>query len=398
MFFANYASKVSLLVRAPSLAQSMSHYLIEQLATKANIEVCTRCRIVGVQGERRLEAIVIEHRDSGTQETQPASAVFVFIGADAQTAWLPPALIRDEDGYVCTGRDVMDLVARKQGDVAARARSLPARDQCSRDLRGGRRAPRLGQARGVGRGRGQHGHRLRPSIPRDYAAEVRRAPSAALTRRAPSEASTSPRRALAGLDRAVQVALRLDRRVLAGEEHVALALAFDPVERRVLARLDQRIGAERPRVAVPRVADHAAVPQRGRLRRDARELRAATSRLLSSSGRRPAATAAAPPEKKLRTPAVPGCARVTSHVVWNAPRSRYSPLQLRTQPEAVGELQLQLGVAAHAELVDRAPLARAEKPACRSVDAAQQRERQREDHAIGDLLAFGAVAQHEYER
>jgi thioredoxin reductase (NADPH) len=115
MFFANYASKVSLLVRAPSLAQSMSHYLIEQLATKANVEVCTRCRIVGVQGERRLEAIAIEHRDSGTQETRPASAVFVFIGADAQTAWLPPALIRDEDGYVCTGRDVMDLVARKQG-------------------------------------------------------------------------------------------------------------------------------------------------------------------------------------------------------------------------------------------------------------------------------------------
>ena len=115
MFFANYASQVSLLVRGASLARSMSHYLIAQLATKANIEVCTGCRIVGVTGERRLEAVTIEHRDSGRQETRPTSAVFVFIGADAKTAWLPPGLIRDEDGYVCTGRDVMDLVARQQG-------------------------------------------------------------------------------------------------------------------------------------------------------------------------------------------------------------------------------------------------------------------------------------------
>ncbi len=43
----------------------MSHYLIQQLATKSNIEVRTRCRIVRVEGERRLEAIVVEHRDTG---------------------------------------------------------------------------------------------------------------------------------------------------------------------------------------------------------------------------------------------------------------------------------------------------------------------------------------------
>lgn len=115
MFFANYASQVSLLVRGPSLAQSMSHYLIEQIAGKSNVEVCTGCRIVGVEGERQLAAITIEHRGQGTLETRDASAVFVFIGADAQTSWLPPGLIRDEDGYLCTGRDVMDLVAQAQG-------------------------------------------------------------------------------------------------------------------------------------------------------------------------------------------------------------------------------------------------------------------------------------------
>lgn len=112
MYFANYARRVSLLVRGASLASSMSHYLIEQLASKGNIEVCTRCRIVRVEGELRLEAIHIEHRDSGETERKETPAVFVFIGADAQTDWLPPALIRDEQGFVCTGRDVLDLVAR----------------------------------------------------------------------------------------------------------------------------------------------------------------------------------------------------------------------------------------------------------------------------------------------
>ena len=67
-----------------------------------------------VQGEHRLEAIVVEHEDTGELVTEPTSAVFVFIGADAKTDWLPDTLIRDELGYVCTGRDVMDLVAQKQ--------------------------------------------------------------------------------------------------------------------------------------------------------------------------------------------------------------------------------------------------------------------------------------------
>jgi len=106
---------VSLLVRGASLASSMSHYLIEQLASKGNIEVCTRCRIVGVEGELRLEAIHIEHRDRGETERAETSAVFVFIGADAQTDWLPTALVRDEVGFVCTGRDVLDLVAHDAG-------------------------------------------------------------------------------------------------------------------------------------------------------------------------------------------------------------------------------------------------------------------------------------------
>lgn len=114
MFFSNYAAKVSLLVRGPSLAASMSYYLIEQLASKANIEICTRCRLLRVEGETRLEALHIENRETGEVVRKPTSAVFVFIGADTQTDWLPKGLLCDEKGYLCTGRDVLDLVAQKR--------------------------------------------------------------------------------------------------------------------------------------------------------------------------------------------------------------------------------------------------------------------------------------------
>ncbi|MEO8751470.1 MAG: FAD-dependent oxidoreductase [Casimicrobiaceae bacterium] len=116
MFFASYARRVTLLVRGPSLAASMSHYLIQQLATQGNIEVRTHCRIIRVEGEHHLESIVIEYRDTGELITEPAKAVFAFIGADARTEWLPAPLIRDDQGFVCTGRDVMDLVAQRQGN------------------------------------------------------------------------------------------------------------------------------------------------------------------------------------------------------------------------------------------------------------------------------------------
>lgn len=64
---------------------------------------------------RRLEAIVAESRDTRERRREPADALFVLIGADAETSWLPGQIICDERGYVCTGRDVIDLVTRDCG-------------------------------------------------------------------------------------------------------------------------------------------------------------------------------------------------------------------------------------------------------------------------------------------
>jgi thioredoxin reductase (NADPH) len=106
MFFANYAAEVTLLVRGPALASSMSAYLITQLATRRNITVSTETELVGVAGEHRLEVITVRHTGAETTETLPADGVFIFIGATVKTDWLPQGIACDAQGYLYSGADV----------------------------------------------------------------------------------------------------------------------------------------------------------------------------------------------------------------------------------------------------------------------------------------------------
>jgi len=107
IFFSNHARSVTLLVRGESLAASMSHYLIEQIATKANIRVETRSEVVAVHGDEQLEAIEVIDRRTGTTSRRDARVLFVLIGAEAATDWLPSEISRDKHGFVLTGTDAM---------------------------------------------------------------------------------------------------------------------------------------------------------------------------------------------------------------------------------------------------------------------------------------------------
>jgi thioredoxin reductase (NADPH) len=108
LFFSNHARSVTVLVRGESLEASMSHYLIEQIATKANILVETRAEVVAVHGDEQLEAIEVIDRRAGTASRRDTRALFVLIGAEAATDWLPPEIARDDHGFVLTGSDAMD--------------------------------------------------------------------------------------------------------------------------------------------------------------------------------------------------------------------------------------------------------------------------------------------------
>jgi thioredoxin reductase (NADPH) len=109
MFFSDYARSVTILIRGESLDASMSRYLIDELARKPNVHVRTGGEITAFSGSLRLEQVTIRNRADGSFDDVPVDGVFIFIGADANTDWLGDQIVRDERGYVCTGRDVVDL-------------------------------------------------------------------------------------------------------------------------------------------------------------------------------------------------------------------------------------------------------------------------------------------------
>src|SRR5215213_3147731 len=106
MFFSTHARSVTILCRGDSLEKSMSRYLIDQLAARANIHTRFGAEVAAVHGDVSLEAIDV--RDRATAETTrlESGGLFIFIGADAQTAWLPPDIALDPHGYVLTGSDM----------------------------------------------------------------------------------------------------------------------------------------------------------------------------------------------------------------------------------------------------------------------------------------------------
>jgi thioredoxin reductase (NADPH) len=105
--FASYARSVTLVVRGDSLEKGMSRYLIDQLKAKSNVVTALECEVRGIHGDDHLRAIDLVDRRTGAVRQVDCGGLFVFIGADAETGWLPEAIARDERGYVLTGVDVV---------------------------------------------------------------------------------------------------------------------------------------------------------------------------------------------------------------------------------------------------------------------------------------------------
>jgi thioredoxin reductase (NADPH) len=107
VYFSGYAQRVTMLVRAGSLAKSMSHYLIEQIAEHANIEVRPGASAVAAEGEDgRLARLRI--REGDAESVLDADACFVFIGASPRTDWLDGVVARDPRGFILAGPDLAD--------------------------------------------------------------------------------------------------------------------------------------------------------------------------------------------------------------------------------------------------------------------------------------------------
>jgi thioredoxin reductase (NADPH) len=112
LHFSQHARRVTILCRGADLNKSMSHYLIEQLARRLNIDVKFDSEVVAAHGEAALEAIDVHDRRTGETTTEASDGVYIFIGADAETAWLPSEIALDERGFVLTGPDVSSELDR----------------------------------------------------------------------------------------------------------------------------------------------------------------------------------------------------------------------------------------------------------------------------------------------
>jgi thioredoxin reductase (NADPH) len=105
-FFAAHANTVTILYRGDDLAKSMSRYLIDQLAKLPNVVVEYRAEVVGAHGEGALEAIDVRNAETGETTRRESGGLFILIGADAQTGWLPGEIALEDKGYVLTGPDL----------------------------------------------------------------------------------------------------------------------------------------------------------------------------------------------------------------------------------------------------------------------------------------------------
>jgi len=107
MHLARYAKHVSIVVRRDGLRDTMSQYLIEQIARTPNIEVLTGTEIERVEGEGKVERAVLKSAVDGASRVEPVEALFVFIGTRPHSDWLPADVLRDSMGFVLTGRELI---------------------------------------------------------------------------------------------------------------------------------------------------------------------------------------------------------------------------------------------------------------------------------------------------
>ena len=107
LYLARYARRVTLVVRADELGIGMSHYLVQQVEAAPNIDVRLRTEVVGGGGDGRLEHLALRSLVDGSEEIVHADALFLTIGAQPRTEWMPSTVRRDGEGFVLTGPDIL---------------------------------------------------------------------------------------------------------------------------------------------------------------------------------------------------------------------------------------------------------------------------------------------------
>ncbi len=106
MHLARFARSVTILVRRPSLEETMSAYLVNEIEYSSRITVRPCCTVVDGGGDGHLEWLELEDTRTGERDRVAAYGLFLLLGAEPHCDWVPPGIARDARGFVLTGRDV----------------------------------------------------------------------------------------------------------------------------------------------------------------------------------------------------------------------------------------------------------------------------------------------------
>jgi thioredoxin reductase (NADPH) len=102
-----FAKVVNILIRRDSIKKTAANYLAESIIKTSNIRVHPHTEIASVEGEKVLEKITLKNSQTGEENTVPAKALFIYIGAKPGTSWLNNIVLKDEKGFIITGDDLM---------------------------------------------------------------------------------------------------------------------------------------------------------------------------------------------------------------------------------------------------------------------------------------------------
>jgi thioredoxin reductase (NADPH) len=103
---ARFARSVTIVVRRPDLAETMSNYLVREISYNDVITVRPYSAVVDGGGDSRLEWVALRDLESGEESRHSIAGLFLLLGADPHCDWLPDSICRDERGFVVTGRDI----------------------------------------------------------------------------------------------------------------------------------------------------------------------------------------------------------------------------------------------------------------------------------------------------
>lgn len=107
LYMSKFAGEVNMVIRRDALSQTAAHYLVENVGRTSNIKIISSTDIISCTGNAVLECVTMKHTKTGEESTVPAKALFVYIGMKPGTDWLNDTVLKNENGFIITGSDLV---------------------------------------------------------------------------------------------------------------------------------------------------------------------------------------------------------------------------------------------------------------------------------------------------